>query len=98
MCKESLTKIVCEKFNALNSKWKVKTLKEIKEEIRQKIRDNRDKQEYIKEKYKNLLKNIKICDPAVGSRHFLVSALNKMIRIHFELELLESKIFKFRAS
>ena len=83
MCKESLSKIVCEKFNALNPKWKVKSLKDIKEEILAEIRDNRDKQEQIKERYTHLLKSIKICDPAVGSGHFLVAALNEMIKIYF---------------
>ncbi|MGX3045623.1 type IIG restriction enzyme/methyltransferase [Helicobacter sp. T3_23-1056] len=38
------------------------------------------------------LKSVKICDPAVGSGHFLVSALNEMIRIYYDLGLLDSSI------
>ena len=36
------------------------------------------------------LKSIKICDPAVGSGHFLVSALNAMIGIYDALGLIEN--------
>ena len=38
------------------------------------------------------LKSVKICDPAVGSGHFLVSALNAMIKIYYDLGLLDSSI------
>lgn len=38
--------------------------------------------------YNNLIDSIKICDPAVGSGHFLVSALNEMIAIKSELGIL----------
>ncbi|GAA8697722.1 hypothetical protein oki298_00790 [Helicobacter pylori] len=33
---------------------------------------------------------LRICDPAVGSGHFLVSALNEMVRIAYELGLIAS--------
>lgn len=39
--------------------------------------------------YNDLLNSIRICDPAVGSGHFLVSALNEMIAIKAELKILE---------
>ena len=35
-----------------------------------------------------LINNITICDPAVGSGHFLVSALNELIRLKYELGIL----------
>ncbi|OBQ31606.1 MAG: hypothetical protein AN487_23905, partial [Anabaena sp. CRKS33] len=34
------------------------------------------------------INSLKICDPAVGSGHFLVSALNEMIAIKSELKIL----------
>ncbi len=37
----------------------------------------------------NVLNSIRICDPAVGSGHFLVSALNEMIYIYSKLYLLD---------
>ncbi|GAA7924548.1 Eco57I restriction-modification methylase domain-containing protein [Helicobacter pylori] len=36
------------------------------------------------------LLTLRICDPAVGSGHFLVSALNEMVRIAYELGLITS--------
>ena len=38
-----------------------------------------------------LINSLKICDPAVGSGHFLVSALNELIAIKSELEILIDK-------
>ncbi|MDE6886007.1 MAG: Eco57I restriction-modification methylase domain-containing protein [Helicobacteraceae bacterium] len=87
MCKESLNKIVLAKFNTLNPDWNAKNLDNIAEEIQAQIRSNRDKSQEIKESYKNLLDSIRICDPAVGSGHFLVSTLNELIYIHHYLGL-----------
>ncbi|MEN3296395.1 MAG: adenine-specific DNA-methyltransferase, partial [Burkholderiales bacterium] len=45
----------------------------------------------------NAISNIRICDPAVGSGHFLVSALNELLCLKSELNLLrfpDGKIFK----
>ncbi|GHR66016.1 hypothetical protein VN0614_06090 [Helicobacter pylori] len=36
------------------------------------------------------LLTLRVCDPAVGSGHFLVSALNEMVRIAYELGLITS--------
>jgi adenine-specific DNA-methyltransferase len=38
-----------------------------------------------------IINSIKVCDPAVGSGHFLVSALNEFIAIKSELEVLQDK-------
>ncbi|WP_414736081.1 Eco57I restriction-modification methylase domain-containing protein [Helicobacter pylori] len=40
--------------------------------------------------YLQLLLTLRICDPAVGSGHFLVSALNEMVWIAYELGLIAS--------
>ena len=45
------------------------------------------KKEELK-KYNEIINSLKICDPAVGSGHFLVSALNEIISIKAELGIL----------
>ncbi|MGL4562457.1 MAG: DUF7149 domain-containing protein, partial [Brevinema sp.] len=44
------------------------------------------------EKARSIVDRISICDPAVGSGHFLVSSLNELIRIKSELGLLHKDI------
>ncbi|MFT7381118.1 MAG: adenine-specific DNA-methyltransferase [Roseivirga sp.] len=44
-----------------------------------------------KAEYNAAINSLKICDPAVGSGHFLVSALNELIAIKSELEILIDK-------
>ncbi len=38
-----------------------------------------------------IVNTIKICDPAVGSGHFLVSALNEMIALKHDLKILQDR-------
>ncbi len=83
MCKESITTIVRDKFNA-TYQWDCKDL----EALRGKI-DRNFSNEKAKE-YLQLLLTLRICDPAVGSGHFLVSALNEMVLIAYELGLIAS--------
>lgn len=83
MCKESITPIVRDKFNA-TYQWDCKDLKALREKI-----DRNFSNEKAKE-YLNTLLTLRICDPAVGSGHFLVSALNEMVLIAYELGLIAS--------
>ncbi|GAA9984837.1 class I SAM-dependent DNA methyltransferase [Helicobacter pylori] len=83
MCKESITPIVLDKFNA-TYQWDCKDL----EALRGKI-DRNFSNEKAKE-YLQLLLTLRICDPAVGSGHFLVSALNEMVLIAYELGFIAS--------
>nr|WP_232263988.1 class I SAM-dependent DNA methyltransferase [Helicobacter pylori] len=83
MCKESITPIVLDKFNAIYQ-WDCENL----EALRGKI-DRNFSNEKAKE-YLQLLLTLRICDPAVGSGHFLVSALNEMVLIAYELGLIAS--------
>ncbi|MGL2628740.1 DUF7149 domain-containing protein [Helicobacter pylori] len=83
MCKESITPIVRDKFNA-TYQWDCKDL----EALRGKI-DRNFSNEKAKE-YLNTLLTLRICDPAVGSGHFLVSALNEMVWVARELGLIAS--------
>ncbi|WRD34495.1 Eco57I restriction-modification methylase domain-containing protein [Helicobacter pylori] len=83
MCKESITTIVRDKFNAIYQ-WDCENLKALREKI-----DRNFSNEKAKE-YLNTLLTLRICDPAVGSGHFLVSALNEMVLIAYELGLIAS--------
>ncbi|EJB32109.1 type IIS restriction-modification protein [Helicobacter pylori NQ4044] len=83
MCKESITPIVLDKFNA-NYEWDCKDLKALRGKIDRNFSDQKAKE------YLQLLLTLRICDPAVGSGHFLVSALNEMVWIAYELGLIAS--------
>ncbi|WP_120831515.1 DUF7149 domain-containing protein [Helicobacter pylori] len=83
MCKESIESIVLDKFNA-TYQWDCENLKVLREKI-----DRNFSNEKAKE-YLNTLLTLRICDPAVGSGHFLVSALNEMVRVAYELGLIAS--------
>lgn len=81
MCKESLSKIVVEKFND-SFGWNAKDIESLRKQI------DRDFGR-VESQAKQILSSIRICDPSVGSGHFLVSALNEMIAIYHKLGLLE---------
>ncbi|GAA9579901.1 class I SAM-dependent DNA methyltransferase [Helicobacter pylori] len=84
MCSESITTIVLDKFNQ-----KYNTECENLEELRNYLTNTSYKEDKRKE-YLQLLLTLRVCDPAVGSGHFLVSALNEMVRIAYELGLITS--------
>ncbi|GAA6913354.1 hypothetical protein HpHNI91_06820 [Helicobacter pylori] len=83
MCSESITTIVRDKFN---QKYNIecKDLKELKNYLKNSYKED-ERKEYLQ-----VLLALRICDPAVGSGHFLVSALNEMVRIAYELGLITS--------
>ncbi|GAA8794830.1 class I SAM-dependent DNA methyltransferase [Helicobacter pylori] len=83
MCKESITPIVLDKFN---QKYNIEceNLKELKNYLKNSYKEDKRKE------YLQLLLALRICDPAVGSGHFLVSALNEMVWIAYELGLIAS--------
>lgn len=75
MCRETIRKAVLQKFEDVKG-WKCATIDELEDRIE-------DRQEA-----NQLINSLKICDPAVGSGHFLVSALNELIAIKSELGIL----------
>ncbi|NQZ78668.1 MAG: type II restriction endonuclease, partial [Ekhidna sp.] len=78
MCRETIRKAVVQKFNETKN-WKCKNL----EDLYDKIEDRQEANEIVK--------SLKICDPAVGSGHFLVSALNEMIAVKNDLKILQDR-------
>lgn len=78
MCRETIRKAVVQKFNETKA-WDCKNL----DELYDRIEDRKEANE--------LINSLKICDPAVGSGHFLVSALNEMIAIKNDLNILQDR-------
>ncbi len=81
MCRETIRKSVVQKFNE-TKKWNCSTV----EELYDKIEDRKEANDIVN--------RIKICDPAVGSGHFLVSALNEMIAVKNDLKILQDRTGK----
>jgi hypothetical protein len=77
ICSETIKNVVISKFNTVKD-WNAKTLKDIY---------NKLNSEDIAEA-NEIINSITILDPAVGSGHFLVSALNEIISIKSELSIL----------
>ena len=74
MCRETIRRAVVQKFNDAEG-WKCENLGDLYNKI-----------DDLKEA-NNIINSLKICDPAVGSGHFLVSALNEIIAIKSELKV-----------
>lgn len=77
MARETLRKSVRDKFNATFD-WECSGFEELK----------RNMESVVLEKANEVVNSITICDPAVGSGHFLVSCLNELIAIKSELKIL----------
>ena len=75
MCRETIRRAVVQKFNDTKG-WDCQNIDQLFDQIR-------DKQEA-----NEIINGLRICDPAVGSGHFLVSALNEIIAIKSELKIL----------
>ncbi|GAA8707042.1 class I SAM-dependent DNA methyltransferase [Helicobacter pylori] len=87
MCSESIKTIVLDKFNQKYLKCeglKCEKLEELKNYLKNSYKEDKRKE------YLQVLLDLRICDPAVGSGHFLVSALNEMVFIAYELGLIAS--------
>lgn len=79
ICRESIRRAVVRKFND-SFGWSCTSLTDLHNDIyRQRIPLN---------EANTLVNSLKICDPAVGSGHFLVSALNEIVAIKSELRIL----------
>lgn len=81
MCRETIRKAVIQKFND-TKKWNCSDLDALYDKIEDRNEAN------------TIINNLKICDPAVGSGHFLVSALNELIAIKSDLKILQDRTGK----
>jgi hypothetical protein len=75
MCRETIRRAVIQKFNQAKG-WNCETVEQLADRIDDNAEANR------------IINSLKICDPAVGSGHFLVSALNELIALKSELGIL----------
>ena len=75
MCREAVANSVLAKFNNFYN-WNCTSVTDLYNKIDDILQANQ------------LINSITICDPAVGSGHFLVSALNELIRLKYELGIL----------
>jgi tRNA1(Val) A37 N6-methylase TrmN6 len=78
MCRETIRKAVVQKFNE-TKKWNCTSVEELYDKVENRKEAN------------DIVNSIKICDPAVGSGHFLVSALNEMIAVKNDLKILQDR-------
>jgi hypothetical protein len=83
ICNKTLRRAVIDKFNKAKN-WKCQDFEELKEKIDYGRREERIEANEI-------INSLRICDPAVGSGHFLVSALNELIAIKSELGVLQDR-------
>ena len=88
MCRETIRRSVVQKFNETKG-WNCKDFGELKEDLTEAIKDGNRKEE--RKAANQIVNSLKICDPAVGSGHFLVSALNEIIAIKHELRILTDR-------
>lgn len=77
MCRETIRKAVIQKFNTQH-KWSCSNFNELYNKL----------EKVSIEEANETINDLKICDPAVGSGHFLVSALNEIIGIKHDLGIL----------
>ncbi len=82
MCQEAIRRAVLQKFNDVKG-WNCKDLTD----LHNSLGNSREE----KKEANTIINSLKICDPAVGSGHFLVSALNEILAIKSELGLLMDK-------
>ena len=80
MCRETIRQAVVQKFTETYN-WNCITFDDIGQKL-----DHTDKEQ--REQANAVVNSLKICDPAVGSGHFLVSALNELISVKSDLQIL----------
>jgi type II restriction/modification system DNA methylase subunit YeeA len=86
MSRETLRRAVIQKINT-HYDWKCRNFEDLKEDLKDHIREQTDRNKSRLEVNK-IMNTLRICDPAVGSGHFLVSCLNELIAIKSELKIL----------
>ncbi len=78
MCRDVVRRTVLEKFNERKG-WACRTFDDLYDRIDDRAEANA------------IVNSIRICDPAVGSGHFLVSALNELVALKADLRILQDR-------
>ncbi len=88
MCRETIRRAVVQKFNEVKG-WNCENIQDLCEDLGSYIKGT---DRVVRRNEANgIVNSLKICDPAVGSGHFLVSALNEMISIKQYLGILQDR-------
>lgn len=82
ICGNTIRQAVVDKFNEAHSDWHCTDIDSVRQHIHPYNREERTDANRI-------VNSLRICDMAVGSGHFLVSALNEIIAIKSELAILQ---------
>jgi hypothetical protein len=82
ICRETLRQAVVQRFNEALG-WQCQDFEGLRDRI-----DASYKERGFRQRANEIVNSIRICDPAVGSGHFLVSALNELIAIKHDLHIL----------
>ncbi len=78
MSNETIRKTVVQKFNEIKN-WNCNDIDSLYDKIENRQEAN------------DIINSLKICDPAVGSGHFLVSSLNEIIAVKNDLKILQDR-------
>lgn len=78
MCRKAIRLAVVQKFKDTYG-WNIDTFDDIKNYLA----DRRSAKDILE--FNSVINSLRLCDPAVGSGHYLVSALNEFIAIKYEL-------------
>lgn len=81
MCREAIRPAAINKFNEVYG-WDIESFDGLRNKL------GRYSEPHKLLEFSSVVDSLRICDPAVGSGHFLVSALNELIAIKFELGIL----------
>lgn len=84
MAKKVIEKTVLEAFSRRYPSWHLNDLEDLKNNI-----TDRSRRSILK--LNKIIDDLKICDPAVGSGHFLVSCLNEIIAIKSRIGILADR-------
>ncbi|OED34800.1 hypothetical protein AB832_06875 [Flavobacteriaceae bacterium (ex Bugula neritina AB1)] len=87
MSRETLRRAVVQKMNT-HYNWKCTDFEDLKEDLRDYIKEQGKERNKARLQANEVINSLKICDPAVGSGHFLVSCLNELIAIKSDLKIL----------
>jgi hypothetical protein len=84
MSKKVIHKTVLEAFQSQRPDWQLRDIRDLRNNITDRSRESLGK-------LNRIIDEIKICDPAVGSGHFLVSCLNELIALKSWLGILADR-------
>jgi len=105
MARETVRQAVMEKFNSLNRDSGKRLNQDFSDSGINRIREEKENRKYksiddvynaigtdfTKAEANEIINSLKVCDPAVGSGHFLVSVLNEMIAMKSDLKILTDR-------